>query len=118
MKKQANNFADGEDIGESRLTQARDLVENDLNLRLSELKDDVNELASSPYQVWLENDRGSDRVRDLRVKVEAARWMLRIAKHLNGATREMVISALEKSLDDLESVVASEMRAKESARAA
>lgn len=119
MKKKLSSFVDGEDIGESRLTQAGDLVENDLNLRLIELKNDVNELGSAPYRVWVEDSgRGSVRVGDLRVKVEAARWMLRIAKHLNGATRELVISTLQRSLDDLESVVASEMRAKEAARAA
>lgn len=119
MKKQLNSFADGEDIGESRLTQAGDLVENDLNLRLIELRDDVNKLGSAPYRAWLEDTgRGSGRVGDLRVKVEAARWMLRIAKHLKGATRELVISTLQRSLDGLEAVVASEMRAKEAARAA
>ena len=119
MKKKLNSFVDGEDIGESRLTQAGDLVENDLNLRLIELRNDVNKLGTAPYRVWLgDSGRGSVRVGDLGVKVEAARWMLRIAKHLNGATRELVISTLQRSLDDLESVVASEMRAKEAARAA
>jgi hypothetical protein len=119
VKKKLSSFVDGEDIGESRLTQAGDLVENDLNLRLIELRNDVNELSSAPYQVWIENTSGgSGRVEDLRVKIKAARWMLRIAKHLHGATRELVISTLQRSLDDLESVVASEMRAKEAARAA
>ncbi len=117
MKKQLHSFADGEDIGESRLTRAGDLVENDLNLRLIELSNDVKHLGSA--QVWFEStSRGSGRVGDLRVKVEAARWMFRIAKHLKGATRELVISTLQRSLDDLESVVASEMRGKEAARAA
>jgi len=119
MKKKLSSFADGEDIDESRLTQAGDLVEYDLNLRLIELRNDVKNLGSAPYQFWLENTgRGSGRVEDLRVKVEAARWMFRIAKHLNGATRELVISTLQRSLDDLESIVASEMHAKEAARAA
>jgi tetrahydromethanopterin S-methyltransferase subunit G len=44
---------------------------------------------------------------ELRVKAEAARWMLRVAKHLTGPTREKVFTAVQKSLDDIEKIVAS-----------
>ena len=43
---------------------------------------------------------------ELRVKAEAARWMLRVAKHLTGPTREKVFTAVQKSLDDIEKIVA------------
>ena len=45
-------------------------------------------------------------------------WMLRIAKHLNGVAREMVMSTTDKSIDDLEKVVASEMHVKDAVSAA
>ena len=45
-------------------------------------------------------------------------WMLRIAKHLDGLTREMVISKIHRSIDDLESALASEMHVRDDVRAA
>jgi hypothetical protein len=106
-------------VGQSRLMQARRLLENDLNFRLNELSILVDKLGSVPHRVWLGNAvQTCDRAQDLRVKVEAVCWMLRIAKHLNGVARELVMSTIDKSLDDLEGVVASEMHAEDAVRAA
>src|ERR1039458_1903452 len=48
-----------------------------------------------------------DPVLDLRVKVEAVRWMLRIAKHLNDHARETVFFTVMNSLDQLAKAVES-----------
>lgn len=48
-------------------------------------------------------------VRDLRVKVEALRWMFRIAMHLNGTAREMVMVTVSNSVGDLEIALAAQL---------
>jgi len=110
---------DTQDIGESRLMQTRNRLEKDLNFRLNKISSLVDKLGTVPYYVWLEKTvQTCDRAQDLRVKVEAVRWMLRIAKHLNSVAREKVMSTTDKTLDDLERVVASEMHARNAVRAA
>src|SRR5271169_1537765 len=114
MKKQApiRNSADRQDTEQSLLMQTRYVVEKDFNSRLDELRGLVDKLGAVPQDVCLENSvQMCDRAQDLRVKVEAVGWMLQIANHLNGVGREMVISTIGKSLDDLERVVASEIHA-------
>ncbi len=51
---------------------------------------------------------------NLRVKVEAVRWMLRIAKHMSEPAREVVFLRIENSLRQLEAAVESRLRAAES----
>jgi len=41
------------------------------------------------------------------VKAEAAHWMLRVAKHLNGSTRERVLSAVRRSVAELDRILES-----------
>jgi len=50
-------------------------------------------------------------INKLRIKEEAARWILRIMHHFSGQARETLLSLLERSLDDLEKTVKSEMHA-------
>jgi len=47
---------------------------------------------------------------DLHVKVEAVRWMLRIAKHMSEPAREVVLLRIENSLRQLEAAVESRPR--------
>lgn len=47
---------------------------------------------------------------DLHVKVEAVRWMLRIAKHMSEPAREVVFLRIENSLRQLESAIESRPR--------
>jgi hypothetical protein len=99
--------------------QTKDVVESGLNSRLDELSVLVDQLDPDRHDVCHEHTAQiCDRTQELRVKVEAMRWMIRIAKHLKGAGREMVISTIGKSLEDLESAVAPEIRMKGGARAA
>jgi hypothetical protein len=100
-------------------SQTKDLVEGDLNSRLDELTVLVDQLDPDRHDIRLEHTvQICDRKQELRVKVEAVRWMIRIAKHLKGVGRKMVISTIGKSLEDLESAVAAEIRMKGGARAA
>lgn len=99
--------------------QTKDLIEGDLNSRLDELTVLVDQLEPDRHDVCHEHTvQTCDRTQELRVKVEAVRWMIRIAKHIKGVGREMVISTIGKSLEDLESAIAPEIRMKGGARAA
>ena len=83
-----------------RAAEADDRLQN-LNERL----DNVN---AASYLVRLKSGvHRFDPVLDLRIKVEAVRWMLRIAKHLNDHARETVFFTVMNSLDQLEKAVES-----------
>ena len=99
--------------------QTKDLCEGDLNSRLDDLTFLVDRLDRKRHDVCHEHPvQICDRTQELRVKVEAVRWMIRIAKHLKGVGRALVISTIGKSFKDLESAVAQEIRMKGGARAA
>jgi hypothetical protein len=78
--------------------------------RLNDIAKRINEIHASPYKCDVVNSTDSRETCEpgveLRVKAEAARWMLRVAKHLTGPTREKVFTAVQKSLDDIEKIVA------------
>src|ERR1700686_3369981 len=74
--------------------------------RLQHLNDRLQNVNAASYLVWLKSGvHRFDPVLDLRVKVEAVRWMLRIAKHLNDGARETVFLTVRNSLDQLEKAV-------------
>jgi hypothetical protein len=68
-------------------------------------------MQAAPYQVLRAGTMQiCDPVNDLRVKVEAVRWMVRIAKHLNGVAREMVMATVSKSVEDMEFAIEAQTR--------
>ena len=76
--------------------------------RLDKIANHIEEIHTSPYHALnAETPEACEPTAELRVKAEAARWMLRVAKHLAEPTRERVLSAVKRSLDDLEKIVAS-----------
>jgi hypothetical protein len=79
--------------------------------RLNDIAKRINDLHASAYKCDVVKSTDSRETCEpgveLRVKAEAARWMLRVAKHLTGPTREKVFTAVQKSLDDIEKIVAS-----------
>jgi len=80
----------------------------DLESRLNKLADRAKEIPAIPTSRWrAENPSACTPAQDVSVKTEAARWMLRVAKHLDGQTRERVLLAVLRSLDDLENIVES-----------
>src|SRR5580704_7564842 len=84
---------DEADMG--RPTEVWRLLAEQLEPRIEELTRTVVGLDAAPYQVWLADTvHLCDPLNDLRVKVEALQWMLRIAKHLNDDTRDRVIATL------------------------
>ena len=82
--------------------------------RIERLSSLVEGLRSTPYYVWLADQvHLCDAAGDLRVKVEALKWMFRIAKHMSGDARIMVMATVSKSVDDLEVAVEAQMRVNE-----
>jgi hypothetical protein len=101
---------DGSDIG--RPTETWRLLAEELEPRIDNMTRVVEGLHAAPYYVvQAESGKLFDPVNDLRVKVEAVRWMLRIAKHLNGVAREMVMATVARSVSDLETTVETQTRA-------
>ena len=86
-----------------RPTEVWRLLAEQLEPCIEELTRTVAGLDAAPYNVWLADSvRLCDPLNDLRLKVEALQWMVRIAKHLNDDTRDRGIAMLCKSVNDLE----------------
>jgi hypothetical protein len=104
---------DLQDSGEiGRPTETWRLLAEQLEPRIDGMSHMVEALRVAPYQVLRgEKMQLCDPVNELRIKVEAVRWMLRIAKHLNGVARSTVMGTVSKSVEDLELVVESQARA-------
>jgi hypothetical protein len=78
----------------------------EVELRLQNLNERLDSVNAAAYLVRLKTGvHRFDPVLDLRVKVEAVRWMLRIAKHLNDHARETVFFTVMNSLEQLEKAV-------------
>lgn len=75
-------------------------------LRLEEIDARLQELHVAANLVWLKKGLDNrDPVTDLRTKVESVRWMLRIAKHLKAAARQMLFSTIQSSLNQIERTI-------------
>ncbi len=79
--------------------------------RIQHVCERYNNLNSASHLVWLESGVHVYHPHlDLHVKVEAVRWMLRIAKHMSEPAREVVFLRIENSLRQLEAAVESRTR--------
>ncbi len=109
---QLDDYDDQDNADNGRPTETWRLLAEELEPRIDNMTQVVEGLHAAPYYV-VQADSGKlfDPVNDLRVKVEAVRWMLRIAKHLNGVAREMVMATVARSVSDLETTVETQMRA-------
>jgi len=86
--------------------QSEDFHVGELEARLEDLSERVPYFNGEPEHVSLKSgSRVFDPVLDLRVKVEAVRWMLRVAKHVQDPARERILIAVNSSLDQLERAV-------------
>jgi hypothetical protein len=83
----------------------------DFEARLQDLNDRLQDMDATSRLVLL-NGRLHvlDVVLDMRVKVEAVRWMLRVSKHLGDPARQQVLMNIESSLGKLETAFESEQR--------
>jgi hypothetical protein len=108
---QTQNFAANASgrLSSGRLAETE--PERQFEERLDSIAMRIDEVHVSPYNCDLVKSVDSpelcEPVVELRVKAEAARWMLRVAKHLTGPTKEKVLTAVQKSLDAIEKIVVS-----------
>jgi hypothetical protein len=78
----------------------------EIESRLNRLVVRVKDIPTALEPEWrAENPNACPPAQDLGVKTEAARWMLRVAKHLDGHTRERVLLAVLRSLEEIENIV-------------
>jgi hypothetical protein len=91
--------------GEERLFQ---LHAEEVEARIQRVCDRHKNLNAASHLVWLENGPHiDDPDLNLSVKVDAVRWMLRIAKHMSEPAREIVFLRIDNSLRQLEAAVES-----------
>jgi hypothetical protein len=79
----------------------RNEFHNELEARLQDLSERLPNLNAD---VELNPLKG-ELALDLRAKVDAVRWMLRIAKHVQDPARERILLTVNSSLDQLERAV-------------
>jgi len=78
----------------------------EVEARIERVCDRSKNLNSASGLVWLKTDpQVCNPEPDLHEKVEAVRWMVRIAKHMSEPAREVVLLRIENSLRQLESAV-------------
>jgi len=78
----------------------------EVEARIQRVCDRHKNLNSASDLVWQKTDpHVCNPELDLQVKVEAVRWMVKIAKHMSESAREVVLLRIENSLRQLESAV-------------
>jgi hypothetical protein len=93
------------------LRQADSAQAEDFEVRLQDLNDRLQDMDAPSRLVWLDGRlHVLDVVLDMRVKVEAVRWMLRVSKHLGDPARQQVLVAVRNSVNKLETAFESEER--------
>jgi hypothetical protein len=106
IKIEFRNRREQEPQPEDRVSRAEDFHVGSLETRLQDLSERLPNFNGQPELVSLENGPHIfDPALDLRVKVEAVRWMLRVAKHVQDPARERILLTVNSSLDQLETAV-------------
>jgi hypothetical protein len=78
-----------------------------IEARIQQLGDQIQNLHSDSRLVWLNTGPHVYNADfDLSVKVEAVRWMLRIARHMQNSAREVMLLRIQNSLHKLEKALA------------
>lgn len=91
---------------EDRAFQSEDIHVGHLEARLQDLSDRLPDFNGEPEIVSLKNGpHVFDPALDLRIKVDAVRWMLRVAKHVQDPARERILLTVTSSLNQLERAV-------------
>ncbi len=77
--------------------------ESQIEARIEQLHDQIENLEMDSRLVWLQSGPHVYSPEfDFSVKVEAIRWMLRIAKHMHDSARQAVFTRIDKSLHQIE----------------
>jgi hypothetical protein len=80
--------------------------ESQIEARIDRLDDQIENLEMDSRLVWLKTGPHVYSPEfDLSVKVEAIRWMLRIAKHMHESARQAVFTRVDNSLRQIESAL-------------
>ncbi len=81
------------------------LAEDDIEARLRNLGDVINDLMDAPYPGLL-RERGRIRkaLEELTVKEATLRWIIRIARTTEGAVQQRLWSDIDRALTDLERI--------------
>ncbi len=81
------------------------LVEDDIESRLRNLGEVINELLDAPYPGLL-RERGRIRkaLEELTVKEATLRWIVRIARTTEGAVQQRLWADIDRALTDLERI--------------
>ena len=114
MDRNSQFHDDSDDPSNSELgaSQAQDSALNALEARLQDMESRIQSLkVQSPLPWPTSREKLFDAALDLRVKLDAVRWMLRVSKHLSGQARERVILTITNSLTQLEKAVEPAIRA-------
>lgn len=91
---------------DSSIIRGEDFALLKLEARLQELSRRLSSWQANAEVVGPKNrPRSLDPTLDLRLKVDAVRWMLRVAKHTEGPAREQILMTATSSLDQLEKAV-------------
>ena len=80
-----------------------DQGEREFESRLEDLNGRLDGLHNEISLVWINGEpHVHDVALDLKIKIEAVRWMLRVCKHLEEPARERVFLTVGESLEKLE----------------
>ena len=91
---------------DSSILQGGDLALLKLEARLEELSGRLSSWrANAEIGGRRSRPHSSNPTLDLRRKLDAVRWMLRVAKHTEGPAREQILMTATDSLDQLEKAV-------------
>jgi len=87
-------------------------VLEDFETRLQHLENRLQDLDIDSRLVFLKSGpHVFDAVLDLRVKVDAVRWMLRVARHVDDPGRARIFMTVANSIDQLEDALETELSA-------
>jgi hypothetical protein len=81
------------------------LAEDDIEARLRDLGDVINELLDAPYPgLLIERGRIRKALEELTVKEATLRWIIRIARTTEGEVQQRLWADIDRALTDLERI--------------
>ncbi len=100
------NKIEFQDQGNGIATGLKDFQMGELEARLQELSEQLPDVHAEPELVRPKSGpHVFDPALDLRVKVDKVRWMLRVAKHVEGPARKRILLVVNSSLEQMEKAV-------------
>jgi hypothetical protein len=102
---QADHSAKILSFPETNRLQTRPGVEENIDVRLRNLGNAINELLDAPYPSLLRERRFiREALEELTVKEATLRWIVRVARSTTGAVQQRLWSDIDSALTDLEKI--------------